>query len=299
MSESSSKNWGHTICSLMRAMPFKSFDFSLIFLVFLAMTVLSVDHVRAQGSPPHLLVVIAHPDDEIMAAGKLIWFKEQGFEIHAAYATFGEEGRIFGKQSSKEETTQVRKQELELAARALGITKVIYLGAPDVALRDPITQKPSRDSLPILRDYWNQSEISHKLEEEAESFKPDVILSMSLSPDSHSGHKAIRLITENIFRQGHLGPRAKSFYAIDEGDRITGEHERGSEVLHFSLDAISPLTGRTYGEMAREVESLHASQHLSLPVRPRHEELVFVSGVPNLKMHQSFTGISCAMSAMH
>lgn len=243
----------------------------------------------AQNRPKRVLVVVAHPDDETMAAGMLIRMREKGIEIQGIYATLGEEGRVFGKRLSREETAKIRRQELVTATNVLGFSKTLVLDAPDIALRDPITNIPSRDAGLILRDHWDIRKINDQIQNFAERFQPDVVITMSLSNDSHSGHKAIRLITQNLFQQKRLGPNAKSLYSIDEGDRVRGSHERGLETLSFSLDTVSEIASRSYAHVVHEIENLHASQFaIDRPLRMASESIVLVNGSPDKDLTSLF-----------
>jgi LmbE family N-acetylglucosaminyl deacetylase len=252
--------------------------------------------VFAQSESIRVLLVLAHPDDETMAAGQLSRLKERGFEIHAVYATRGENGRIFGKQLSANKTAQIREEEMKLTAEKMGIASVTYLDAPDIALRNPKTGIPTRDPFGILQRYWNTKKISDRLRIVAERIQADIVISMSFSPGAHGAHKAIRIITQNLFRLLRLGTRAKSFYAIDEGNRIQGAHEQGEMSLRFPLSEKSMVSGRTYGEMVRDFESLHASQRLiTAKTQREYEELVLVDGVEHTKLTRALETNSCRL----
>jgi N-acetyl-1-D-myo-inositol-2-amino-2-deoxy-alpha-D-glucopyranoside deacetylase len=74
-----------------------------------------------------LLAVFAHPDDESLACGGLLaWCAELGARVSILCATRGEMGRGSGSDLSL-----VRTNELEAAARALGVGDVLVLDYED------------------------------------------------------------------------------------------------------------------------------------------------------------------------
>ena len=74
-----------------------------------------------------LLAVFAHPDDESLACGGLLaWCAELGARVSILCATRGEMGR-----GSCSDLSLVRMNELEAAARALGVSDVLMLDYED------------------------------------------------------------------------------------------------------------------------------------------------------------------------
>src|SRR5690606_30327062 len=97
--------------------------------------------VPQQGN---VLVVLAHPDDETMIAGTLVYLQSQGKKIKIAYATDGEGGKVYrvgeeglvSEDFPKEAMRSLRLRELERALAELGITDWMRFQAPDEPLRD-------------------------------------------------------------------------------------------------------------------------------------------------------------------
>lgn len=72
------------------------------------------------------LLVIAHPDDEIMMGwGVIQTFIDAGIPVTVLLMTLGENGKINGATLSSEETARIRRQEFESAAHALGVSTII------------------------------------------------------------------------------------------------------------------------------------------------------------------------------
>lgn len=214
-----------------------------------------------------------------MNLSMLLKAKESGAEILLVYATIGENGRIFGQRVSKEVAGPTRLAEINSVVKYLGLPPIILLDAPDVALRDPVTQVPSRDPVPVLREHWNTSAMESRLASIAADFKPDAVVTLGLAQDAHSGHKSIRIVTESLFKSGRMGPKAIALYAIDEGWRVNGPGETGLDTLEFNSARRSRAFERSFADVIFEVELLHASQHVNHKRRePEVQRLHLISG---------------------
>src|SRR5580692_2145507 len=89
------------------------------------------------GEKSDILVVIAHPDDEVFASGTICLCAEKGFRIAVVCATDGEGGsRDLLIATSDLALGEVRRQELMLSAWALGASEVRFLGQADSAIPD-------------------------------------------------------------------------------------------------------------------------------------------------------------------
>jgi LmbE family N-acetylglucosaminyl deacetylase len=77
-----------------------------------------------------ILVVSPHPDDETHGMGGTIFkLKKQGYNIHLLIISFGEKSRhpVYTEEKLKE----VRKKEVLIASKKLGINSVKFAGLPD------------------------------------------------------------------------------------------------------------------------------------------------------------------------
>lgn len=99
----------------------------------------------ADGLWPTLLAVFAHPDDESFGCGgTLARYAWSGVRVHLICATGGEEGssdpeHLEGYASLAER----RRDELNCAARSLGLSSVIMLGYRDSGMPgSPANQHP-------------------------------------------------------------------------------------------------------------------------------------------------------------
>ena len=80
--------------------------------------------------PKKVLSVFAHPDDEIMVAGTLKKWVDEGVEVHLLYLTKGEEGPTSGI-VDKKDLGQERSKELKEVSKLLGVTTIKILDFPD------------------------------------------------------------------------------------------------------------------------------------------------------------------------
>lgn len=82
----------------------------------------------------HVLVVLAHPDDETFGCGGTIaLFSQSGTPVTYVCATLGQMGRNMGNPffATRESLPHVREAELEEACQILGIKHLIKLGLRD------------------------------------------------------------------------------------------------------------------------------------------------------------------------
>jgi len=140
-------------------------------------------------NPPALLVVLAHPDDESFPmGGTLAKYAAQGVQVTLVCATRGEAGI---PELTADATAQIRTQELQAAAAALGLAGVRFLGYLDghLADADPAT-------------------IVGQLADIMTATQPQAII--TFGPDGISGHpdhQAIHRFTTAAFDQAGLPAR--------------------------------------------------------------------------------------------
>jgi len=106
-----------------------------------------------------ILVVAAHPDDEVLSCGGTIArHAYQGDEVHCLILGEGITSRYSQRGEAPEEELKQLKSEAEQAANILGIKKVFFRDFPDNRF----------DTVPLL-------EIVKAIEEVKDEVKPDII----------------------------------------------------------------------------------------------------------------------------
>lgn len=93
------------------------------------------------SEPRTLLVVHAHPDDEVFSTGGLLAkHAAAGDRTIVVYCTNGEAGEILDESLDPEEARprlgEIRRQEVQEAAGLLGVSEIRFLGYRDSGMRD-------------------------------------------------------------------------------------------------------------------------------------------------------------------
>jgi N-acetylglucosamine malate deacetylase 2 len=101
-----------------------------------------------------VLLVYAHPDDESFScSGTLIKLAQKGAQISLITATYGQQG-LTGpyKVKTLDEVGEIRKKELEQAAKIIGIQKIHYFGMMDGTLYKYRITTLAKKVLPVMKD---------------------------------------------------------------------------------------------------------------------------------------------------
>jgi LmbE family N-acetylglucosaminyl deacetylase len=129
-----------------------------------------------------ILVVTAHPDDEVFVSGTICLCVEGGFSVALLCATDGEGGSLdLLPGETKSRLGEIRREELKLSASMLGISKVQFLGQPDSENPDAAGDGA-----------WDQSGVTDCLAQMIQECSPQLILTHG--PLGGYGHRAHRLV---------------------------------------------------------------------------------------------------------
>lgn len=152
-------------------------------------------------TPPRLLAVFAHPDDEQWGtSGALMACVARGVEVHLLTATSGDAGEISDPALATPETLgAVREEELRVACRILG-------------LQEPILLRYSDGGLPAV----DPDLLAARVAREIRRLRPRVVLTFDENggyghPDHIAIHRATVAAMELAADPG--------FVVLDEGDR--------------------------------------------------------------------------------
>lgn len=207
-----------------------------------------------------LLVVMAHPDDESMGNGGMIFRHTQaGLPVDLICATRGGAG-WGGKPEGRrpEELPLIRTQELQKAAELLGIRDLVVWDYPDGALATS-----------------DQQEIASRIEQEIRQRRPDVVVGWG--PDGgygHPDHIALGACTDAAItrlKANHQHrPKAHYHMAIDRPTEaayrrafdLVGEDGAGLPLISFDDDELSVTFVLTEAELRRKAAAIreHESQ---------------------------------------
>ena len=105
-----------------------------------------------------IMLVAAHPDDEILgSAGTLLFFREKGYSIKVVFLSDGESSRE--KIKNNKSLIQKRKEQAHKVSKLSKFQKPVFADFPDNAL----------DTVPLLK-------IIKFVENEIKKFKPNIII---------------------------------------------------------------------------------------------------------------------------
>lgn len=112
-------------------------------------------------SEQHVLVVFPHPDDEAFGvSGTIMTHLAEGTPVTYACLTLGEMGRNLGNPpfATRESLPFIRKQELEDAARVMGVEDVRMLGIRDKTV-EFLNDRDLTDRITALLDELQPSKV--------------------------------------------------------------------------------------------------------------------------------------------
>lgn len=236
---------------------------------------------------PRVLMTVAHRDDEYMIKGTIKMWQHLGAEFYILYITRGEGGQYWVTENGQPKAIRVSPEEMARislieqfnANEAMGIKGFKVIGEPDTPLRDH-TGKPTRSgNLFLKQGIWNQSRVEKEIIDYANVVNPDVVITMSLDAGTHGHHKAVRLITEKLWRYKKLGKDANTLLAMDEGTAAPGAKERRGFEIANNVNWIHPTFGKTAAQLGSEAAQNYQSQIVAISQHEQREvEKLYVVG---------------------
>jgi N-acetyl-1-D-myo-inositol-2-amino-2-deoxy-alpha-D-glucopyranoside deacetylase len=193
-----------------------------------------------------LLVVLAHPDDEVFHGGMLAHLSQQGVRVTLICATNGEAGKPHPSVGAVGDLGALRSEELRLSCRRLGIDAPVFLGFHDSARGER-----QRHGDPRALANVDMLEVEAAIRRVIEDVTPHVLLTF----DPHGGyyhpdHLAVqRATTAAFFSSGAMGALApeRLFYGtmLCEVFRGLAAQSRGRGIV----DGLDPEVFGTAPEM--------------------------------------------------
>jgi LmbE family N-acetylglucosaminyl deacetylase len=179
-----------------------------------------------------LLVVFAHPDDELFHAGVLAHLSERGVRVTLVCATDGDAGKPHPSIGPVTDLGAVRAEELRLSCQRLGIDEPVRLGYHDSARKERFR----RDDPHALANV-DMLDVEAAVRGVIAGIKPHAIL--TFEPHGgyyHPDHVAIsRATTAAFFSSGVLGDEApeRLFYGAMRSDvfRTLADASRGRGIV--------------------------------------------------------------------
>jgi LmbE family N-acetylglucosaminyl deacetylase len=156
-----------------------------------------MDRVKTRADIPNLkpadvLLMLAHPDDDILYSGAVLNLRDKGYTVQTVYTTPGENGKDITNRFSKgDQLAAVRREELLYAARTMNLDRPpLILGYVDGETAQPHNQLAiANDVLAILQ-------------------KTQPRLVLTFGPDgmtSHADHITIGKLTDFVVKSLNQG----------------------------------------------------------------------------------------------
>ncbi|HII71158.1 TPA: PIG-L family deacetylase [Candidatus Woesearchaeota archaeon] len=140
---------------------------------------------KKKGKQETVMIICAHPDDEVLGAGGAISkYASEGKSVVAVIFSYGEKSHWWLK---KRYTVEMRVAESKKAGQILGITDTIFLGMKDFDLKNEMQKPENLDLLQkvIMRYY------------------PDRIFTHSPDDIIYADHKAVWDSVETVLDRLH------------------------------------------------------------------------------------------------
>lgn len=134
-----------------------------------------------QDIPRRVLVILAHPDDELPIAPALAIEARNGAKVQIAYATHGEAGPGVSGMEKGEALGIARLKEAQCASEALGLGTPKFMDHGDGKLTD----RPQDEGSPALR-------LKQELANYIAGERPDLVITWG--PDGGYGHGDHRMV---------------------------------------------------------------------------------------------------------
>ncbi|MFC1741332.1 PIG-L deacetylase family protein [Nanoarchaeota archaeon] len=145
---------------------------------------------KKPGKKETVMIICAHPDDEIIGAGGTIAkYSQEGRRVIAVIFSYGEKSHWWLK---KKHTVEMRVKESKHAGEVVGTYQTIFLGMKDFELKEEIKDKKNLEVL----------------EKVITKYKPGRIFTHSPDDVIYADHKAVwdsvERVTEKIRYKGDI-----------------------------------------------------------------------------------------------
>ena len=141
--------------------------------------------LTVRHDPPHLLLAVAHPDDETFGCGSLLLeAASRGWVTTVVCATRGEAGEPApGTELDGRPLGTVREEELRVAADLLGVSRLVLLDYTDSGMDGPLPPGSLCAADPVA--------VIDAVAAVAAEVDPDVMISLDAA-DGHRDHARMR-----------------------------------------------------------------------------------------------------------
>ncbi|MGH2448040.1 MAG: PIG-L family deacetylase [Chloroflexota bacterium] len=190
---------------------------------------------------PTLLVVHAHPDDEVFSTGGMLAkYASQGYRVVVVYGTRGEEGEIHLPEGEalRSRLGEIREAEVREATELLGINDIRFLG-----YRDSGMAETEANANPAAFANAPLDEATGRLVDIMRDVQPQVVVAYDESggyghPDHIMSHKVATAAFQQL--HGQPGGPQKLYYSTRSRDAfrryVTAMREIGQDLPWLTED---------------------------------------------------------------
>ncbi len=214
--------------------------------------------------PKRVLLILAHPDDEIFCSGLVCACKAREAWVGLSCMTGGEGGATGGH--PRTELGEIRMDELRASARRLGIDSVEFLGYEDPVATEYRTFAPPHDP----------RKLRGQLRDAIRNARPDTVVTHGSDGEYwHVAHfvlhdavrealrsrefKSIRFLTMNAWREDHPLPKSlnrRDLPGVILSRDVTGSHrDRRLAALRSHATQAGYFKGLMDGELEAFIDA--------------------------------------------
>ena len=229
------------------------------------------------------LVVVAHPDDvDFGAAGTVATWTDSGMAVTYCIVTDGDAGG-FDPDVPRAQIPAIRRAEQETAAKAVGVSDVVFLGYPDGRLQASIELR--RDIARVIRRVRPQRVLCSSPERNWQRIYP-----------SHPDHLAAGEATlcavypdsRNSFAHPDLAVEGYEAWSVPEVWLMGGPHEPNR------FTDITQVFDRKLGALCCHQSQITDPAALESNLRGWFSSVAQLAGLPEGSLAEGFFGIDTA-----
>ncbi len=191
-----------------------------------------------------ILVVVAHPDDEVLGMGGTIAkYVSNGSEVALLIVTDGSTSQ-YKNDPRLNDILESKKNETEQAASILGISKIFYCGQPDMKL-----------------DMTAHTDVNAAIENVIDEFNPDIVYT-HFEGDVNKDHQCVYQSTLVACRPVP-GQKVKELYSysVPSSTEWNPQNPKTAFVPNVFVDIEGECAEKKYAAMAAYVTELREYPH--------------------------------------
>ena len=230
-----------------------------------------------------VLVVTAHPDDvDFGASGSIAAWTDAGVEVAYCIATYGDAGGF--DETPRDRMPELREAEQRAAAKALGVTDVVFLGHPDGRLY--VTHELRRDITRQIRRVRPQRVLTQSPQRNWQRIAP-----------SHPDHLAVGEATLCAVYPDARNPFAHPELLAEEGLAAWTVPEvwlmGGPQPDHY-VDVTDTFGRKLEALRAHTSQTGHMGDGLGAMLRTWHAANALAGGLPDGRLAEAYQILSTA-----